>query len=74
MSYLQHSEFEASSNQTFYLMVVIVFCVHQILHLFKTHAQGVHITGGQYFAALRILMHLRNGSELNEGLAYVQGG
>lgn len=40
------------------------------------------MTGGravQYFAALRMLMHIRGGVELNEGLAYdgipyVQGG
>lgn len=40
------------------------------------------MTGGravQYFAALRMLMHIRGGAELNEGLAYdgipyVQGG
>lgn len=31
------------------------------------------MTGGQYFAALRMLMHIRGGAELNEGLAYIQG-
>ncbi|TEB27587.1 hypothetical protein FA13DRAFT_1736433, partial [Coprinellus micaceus] len=31
------------------------------------------LTGGQFFAALRLVTHVANGAELDRGLAFVQG-
>lgn len=51
-------------------------CTHstQILHLFTPHVQKECISGGQFLAALRLLMHARAGLDVNEGLVFIQGG
>lgn len=49
-------------------------CMHtQILHLFTPHVQKECISGGQFLAALRLLMHARAGLDVNEGLVFIQG-
>lgn len=45
----------------------------QILHLFTPHVQKECISGGQFLAALRLLMHARAGLDVNEGLVFIQG-
>jgi hypothetical protein len=36
-------------------------------------SQGNVLTGGQFFAVLRLVVHLDNGKPLDDSLAFIQG-
>jgi len=47
---------------------------YQILRFFSPNMGPMDtISGGQFFAALRLVVHVESGSDLDRGLAFIQG-
>ena len=46
----------------------------QILRFFSPNlSQADTLSGGEFFAALRLVVHVENGKDVDRGLAFVQG-
>lgn len=47
--------------------------VLQVLGILAPNVRNSCISAGQFFAALRLLMHARDGSDVNEAMLFIQG-
>lgn len=47
--------------------------VLQVLGILAPNVRNSRISVGQFFAALRLLMHARDGSDVNEAMLFIQG-
>lgn len=45
----------------------------QVLGILAPNVRNSCISVGQFFAALRLLMHARDGSDVNEAMLFIQG-
>lgn len=51
----------------------VLVVVRQVLGMLTPSAQNRCISAGQFFAALRLLMHARNGSDVSDAMLFIQG-
>lgn len=54
-------------------MICILVVIRQVLGMLTPSAQNRCISAGQFFAALRLLMHARNGSDVSDAMLFIQG-
>lgn len=47
--------------------------VLQVLGILAPNVRNSCISAGQFFAALRLLMHAQDGSDVNEAMLFIQG-
>jgi len=55
-------------------MFAVPFGCTQVMQLFTpSPSQEPVLTGGQFFALLRLVLHVRNGAKVDRNLVFVQG-
>lgn len=59
--------------QLFNTMLCMHVHVLQVLGVLAPNVRNSYISVGQFFAALRLLMHARDGSDVNEAMLFIQG-